>query len=64
VFLVYLVIWAFTLIAGASAVWALAWAVQSGQFRDFRAGAASIFDDAEPIGQPTDRFPGEGASRR
>lgn len=60
-FLVYLVIWAFTLLAGASAVWALAWAVQTGQFRDFRAGAASIFDDDEPVGRVTDAFPGEGS---
>ncbi len=62
-FVVYIVIWTFTLVAGASAVWALAWAIQTGQFRDFRDGAASIFDDGEPVGQVTDRFPGKGGGR-
>lgn len=62
-FIVYVVIWGFTLAAAATAVWALAWAVQSGQFRDFRAGAASIFDAEEPVGRPTDFFPGEGGRR-
>lgn len=62
-FLVYVVIWAFTLAAGASAVWALAWAIRTGQFRDFRAGAASIFDESEPIGRPTDFFPGQEGRR-
>lgn len=64
VFIVYMVIWGFTLAAAATAIWALAWAVQSGQFRDFRAGAASIFDDEEPVGRVTDCFPGEGGRQR
>jgi cbb3-type cytochrome oxidase maturation protein len=63
-FLVYVVIWAFTLAAAASAVWALAWAVRSGQFRDFREGAASIFADGEPPGRPTDFFPGQRGGAR
>jgi cbb3-type cytochrome oxidase maturation protein len=42
---------------GISAVCALFWAVRSGQMRDFPAGAVSIFDDDEPQGQVTDRFP-------
>jgi nitrogen fixation-related uncharacterized protein len=43
----------------ASAVFALQWASKKGQLRDFEKGAASIFDDKEPIGQPTDFFPGK-----
>ena len=42
---------------GAVAIWGLAWAIRTGQFDDFRAGAASIFDDEEPIGRITDSFP-------
>ena len=43
----------------ASTVYALYWASQKGQLRDFDKGAESIFDDQEPIGQPTDFFPGK-----
>jgi len=56
--LVYVVIWSSALILGVSAVWALVWAIRSGQFDDLRQGALSIFDDDEPVGKPTDRFPG------
>jgi len=56
--LAYLLIWGSTLLFGSSAVWALAWAIRHGEMSDFRAGAESIFDDDEPIGQPTDEFPG------
>jgi nitrogen fixation-related uncharacterized protein len=55
--LVYLLIWGSMLILGASAVWALVWAIQHGEMSDFQAGAESIFDDDEPVGQPTDAFP-------
>lgn len=44
---------------GAAAVLALSWAVRSGQFDNFQAGAESIFDPDEPIGEPTDFFPSE-----
>ena len=40
-----------------SAVYALYWSAKKGQLRDFEKGAASIFDEAEPIGKPTDFFP-------
>lgn len=40
-----------------SAVYALYWSSKHGQLRDFEKGAASIFDEKEPIGQPTDFFP-------
>lgn len=41
------------------AIWALAWAVSTGQMRSFAHGATSIFDDEEPIGTFTDGFPGD-----
>ncbi|HEY0946083.1 MAG TPA: hypothetical protein VGD81_12480 [Opitutaceae bacterium] len=41
----------------ASAVYALYWSAKNGQLRDFNRGAESIFDEKEPIGQPTDAFP-------
>jgi len=44
---------------GALALWALGWAISSGQFNDFGAGARSIFDDEEPVGRPTDAFPND-----
>lgn len=42
----------------ASAVYALHWAAKNGQLKEFERGAASIFDAEEPVGQPTDAFPG------
>jgi nitrogen fixation-related uncharacterized protein len=56
--LVHLVIWGCMILFGASAVWALVWAIRSGQMSNPAAGAASIFDPEEPIGRVTDRFPG------
>ena len=47
----------------ASAVYALHWSSKRGQLRDFEKGAASIFDDKEPIGTPTDFFPGKDPKR-
>jgi cbb3-type cytochrome oxidase maturation protein len=44
---------------GGAVVLALGWAVRSGQFDNFHRGARSIFDPDEPIGEPTDEFPGE-----
>ena len=55
--LVYIAIWSFMLICGASAVWGLIWAIHAGQFRNFQQGASSIFDASEPIGRSTDSFP-------
>jgi nitrogen fixation-related uncharacterized protein len=40
-----------------TAVYALYWSSKHGQLRDFERGAVSIFDDEEPVGQMTDRFP-------
>lgn len=42
-----------------SAVYALKWASRRGQLRDFEKGAASIFDETEPVGRFTDSFPGQ-----
>ncbi len=55
----YVLVWGFAALCGLSAVYGLVWAVRNGQVRDFARGAASIFDDDEPIGEMTDRFPGE-----
>ena len=40
-----------------TAVYALYWASRHGQLKDFERGAVSIFDEGEPVGQMTDRFP-------
>jgi cbb3-type cytochrome oxidase maturation protein len=45
-----------------SALWALRWALRSGQFKDSERTALSIFDDEEPVGEVQDRFP-NGAPR-
>ena len=45
-----------------SAVAALYWASKNGQLRDFDKGARVIFDDEEPEGRITDRFPGKSGS--
>lgn len=56
---IYILIWGFVIVFGLTAVYGLVWAIRSGQMRDFAAGATSIFDDEEPVGEPTDAFPGE-----
>jgi len=56
--LTYLLIWGCMLVFGASTVWALVWAIRRGEMSDFKGGAESIFDDEEPVGRPTDAFPG------
>ena len=39
------------------AVYALLWAIKSGQSRDLEEGACVIFDEEEPLGVAMDRFP-------
>jgi len=39
-----------------TAVAALYWAAKTGQFRNMEQGSKEIFDEEEPIGQPTDMF--------
>ncbi|GAB4359751.1 MAG: hypothetical protein OHK0021_03940 [Bryobacter sp.] len=60
-FFVFVFIWSFAIVAGATTVWILAWAIRKGEFRDLRAGARSIFDEEEPVGFVTDYFPSEAA---
>ena len=43
---------------GGAAVLALGWAFKNGQFENFDQGSKSIFGPDEPIGEPTDAFPG------
>lgn len=40
----------------ASAVYGLYWASRKGQLQDLEEGAKVIFDEAEPIGTPTDQI--------
>lgn len=47
-----------------SGVLALRWAARDGQLRDFERNAQSIFDEEEPVGRPTDFFPGKGNKPR
>jgi cbb3-type cytochrome oxidase maturation protein len=42
---------------GGSALAALCWAIKDGQFRNLREAPLTIFDQDEPVGTPTDRFP-------
>ena len=60
--MVFTYIVVFATVLGVSAVCALFWACRSGQMGDFPAAAVSIFDDDEPQGQITDRFP-KGVSK-
>jgi nitrogen fixation-related uncharacterized protein len=43
---------------GGAAVLALGWAFRNGQFENFQQGSLSIFGPDEPVGEPTDAFPG------
>jgi len=55
---IYILVPAGIFFLGGSALLAFYWAVKSGQFRNLGKGAEVIFDEDEPIGVPTDRFPG------
>lgn len=44
---------------GGAAVLAMGWAFRAGQFDNFDRASRSIFGPDEPVGEPTDRFPGE-----
>lgn len=43
---------------GGAAALALGWSVRAGQFDNFGRDARSIFGPDEPVGEPTDAFPG------
>ena len=53
----YILVFGLLAAFSASAIWGLWWAMKTGQFSQFQKGAASIFDDEEPIGRKTDAFP-------
>lgn len=40
-----------------SALFAFYWSVKDGQLDNLGEAAKTIFDDGEPIGTPTDKFP-------
>ncbi len=44
-------------LVSGSALWAFWWAVRSGQLNNLPEAAKTIFDDDEPVGAPTDKFP-------
>lgn len=63
--------WMFYVFAGvmaaaitASGVYMLRWAGRTGQLKDFDKQALSIFDEGEPVGTVTDRFPGKTAAKK
>jgi cbb3-type cytochrome oxidase maturation protein len=39
------------------ALWAFSWALRHGEFKNLEKTALSIFDEEEPVGQPSDHFP-------
>lgn len=53
----YLALWGLAGLLGASAIAALVWAIRRGEFDQLREASQSIFDDDEPVGKITDRFP-------
>lgn len=53
----YILVFGVLAALSASAVWGLWWAMKTGQFAQIQQGAASIFDEEEPIGRKTDAFP-------
>lgn len=59
-------IWILAIVLGLSAVGALVWALFSGQLQDLQRTATAIFDEDEPVGLVTDRFPAAspGTSRK
>jgi nitrogen fixation-related uncharacterized protein len=48
----------------ATALLALRWAARHGAFEDFQKTALSIFDEEEPVGRLSDRFPEGGANKK
>ncbi len=62
--LYYIILGAGLLLFTGSVLWALRWALVTGQFRNPAKTALQIFDEDEPIGQMTDHFPGERRVQR
>jgi cbb3-type cytochrome oxidase maturation protein len=59
----YILIFGVMAALGVSVVWALWWAIHSGQFDSLERASSSIFDEEEPVGLPTDRFPTSSSTR-
>jgi nitrogen fixation-related uncharacterized protein len=53
----YIALWGLAALLGATAIGALVWAIRRGEFEQLREASMSIFDDEEPVGEVTDRFP-------
>jgi cbb3-type cytochrome oxidase maturation protein len=53
----YLALWGLAAVLGATAIAALVWSIRRGEFDNLREAALSIFDEDEPPGAITDRFP-------
>jgi len=51
-------------LVAAGGLYALNWAYRNGQFNKLESGSTSIFDEDEPMGQVTDRFPEKRRKRR
>ncbi len=51
------IIFGTVILMSLTAIIAFVWAAQTRQFENFERGATSIFDDEEPVGEVTDRFP-------
>jgi nitrogen fixation-related uncharacterized protein len=54
----YLFIAGAMLAASVFAILAFYWAAKHGHLQDVEKGAKIIFDEGEPVGKPTDSFPG------
>lgn len=59
--LIHILVPAGIIFLSGSAILAFYWAAKTGQFRNLSQGAKVIFDEDEPIGKPTDHFPGKSA---
>lgn len=57
--MIYIITWTVVLLASASAVAALIWALQRGQLQGLERGARTIFDGDEQAGAETDQFPAQ-----
>ena len=54
----YLLIVGSMIVLGGSALYAIYWAVRDGQYLNMKENAKVIFGKDEPVGEPTDLFPG------
>jgi nitrogen fixation-related uncharacterized protein len=55
----YIALWGLAGLLGATAIAALVWSIRRGEFDQLREASLSIFDEEEPVGEVTDRFPGQ-----